>query len=163
VTDKIRELDLRAMPVMERNPSIFDAWEKLPHGGTLKIINDHDPKPLRYQFESEYGGEHSWEYVEEGPEKWIVDVTKPERPDATLEELTRGVEDALSEVRPHLKADGGDVELVDIDYGEKTVRVRLTGACKGCPSAELTLKGGVERTIKKYAPEIRSVESIREG
>ena len=84
------KLDLKSVPVMERHPKIFDAWEELEAGSTLQIINDHDPKPLHYQFEGEYQGSYEWKYAEQGP----------------------------------------------------------------------TVKGGVERTIKKYAPEIKSVESI---
>lgn len=163
MSDSSIKLDLRDIPVMERHPLIFESWETLPNGGTLQIINDHDPKPLRYHFDSEYRGEFSWEYAADGPDEWVVNITKPEKVPATPDELKAAVEEALNEVRPYLQSDGGDVELVDIDYANKTVNVVLTGACKGCPSAELTLKGGVERTIKKYAPEINNVEAVREG
>lgn len=74
-------------------------------------------------------------------------------------ELRRKVEDALKEVRPYLQADGGDVQLVDIDEVAKTVKVRLVGACAGCASAGMTLKAGVEEAIKRNAPEIKSVEA----
>ncbi len=75
-------------------------------------------------------------------------------------ELKKKVEDALAQVRPYLQADGGDVQLVDIDEVAKTVKVRLIGACSGCPSAGMTLKAGVEAAIKKDAPEIKTVEAV---
>lgn len=69
------------------------------------------------------------------------------------------VERALDKVRPALQADGGDVELVDVTE-DGIVRVRLTGACKGCPMAQMTLKGGVERIILKEVPEVVRVEAV---
>ena len=68
------------------------------------------------------------------------------------------VEKALNDVRPHLQADGGDVELVDVE--NNIVKVRLKGACAGCPMSQMTLKQGIERYIKKQIPEIISVESV---
>ena len=68
------------------------------------------------------------------------------------------VEQALADVRPHLQVDGGDVELVDIVDG--VVKVRLTGACAGCPMSQMTLKWGVENYLKKTLPGIKSVEAV---
>jgi len=68
------------------------------------------------------------------------------------------VEKALNDVRPALRADGGDVELVDIE--DNIVKVRLKGACAGCPMSQMTLKQGIERYLKKLIPEIISVESV---
>jgi Fe-S cluster biogenesis protein NfuA len=68
------------------------------------------------------------------------------------------VEAALAEIRPHLQADGGDVELLDVNDG--TVTVRLTGACAGCPMATMTLKNGVERIIKEHVPEVSEVIAV---
>ena len=67
------------------------------------------------------------------------------------------VEEVLDQIRPHLQADGGDVELVDIQDG--VVTVRLTGACNGCPMSQMTLKNGVERILKENIPAIKSVEA----
>ncbi len=67
------------------------------------------------------------------------------------------VQMALDEIRPMLQADGGDVELVDVVDG--VVKVRLQGACAGCPMSQMTLKNGIERTLKEKIPEIRMVES----
>lgn len=68
------------------------------------------------------------------------------------------VEAALDRLRPALVADGGDVELVDVVDG--VVKVRLTGACGGCPMSQMTLKMGIERQLRKDVPEIKSVESV---
>ncbi len=64
---------------------------------------------------------------------------------------------ALEKIRPMLQADGGDVELVDVNDG--IVTVRLQGACKGCPMSQMTLKNGIERLLKQEVPEVNSVES----
>jgi Fe-S cluster biogenesis protein NfuA len=68
------------------------------------------------------------------------------------------IEKALADIRPSLQADGGDVEFVDVENG--IVRVRLTGACSGCPMSQMTLKQGIESHIKKEIPEILSVEAV---
>ncbi len=68
------------------------------------------------------------------------------------------VQNALNEIRPSLQADGGDVELVDVEDG--IVTVRLTGACGGCPMSQMTLKQGIEAYVRKKIPEIVSVESV---
>ena len=68
------------------------------------------------------------------------------------------VEVALQKVRPMLQADGGDVELVDVQDG--IVTVRLQGACGGCPMSQMTLKNGIERILKEEVPEVVSVESV---
>ena len=69
------------------------------------------------------------------------------------------VKKALDEIRPMLQADGGDVELVDVTE-ENIVKVRLQGACGGCPMARMTLKNGIERRLKRVVPEVDSVESV---
>ena len=68
------------------------------------------------------------------------------------------VEKSLEKIRPSLQADGGDVELVEVKDG--TVKVRLTGACGGCPMSQMTLKMGIERVLKKDIPEIKEVVSV---
>ncbi len=69
------------------------------------------------------------------------------------------IEKALSDIRPALQADGGDVELVDVEDGI-VVKVRLTGACSGCPMSQMTLKQGIEQHVKKAVPEVLSVEEV---
>jgi Fe-S cluster biogenesis protein NfuA len=72
--------------------------------------------------------------------------------------LREKVEDALQKVRPSLQADGGDVQLVDVD-ANGLVKVKLTGACAGCPMSQMTLKMGIEKVLKQNIPEVTSVES----
>jgi Fe-S cluster biogenesis protein NfuA len=71
--------------------------------------------------------------------------------------MKQKVQEALNKIRPMLQADGGDVELVDVQDG--IVTVRLQGACGGCPMSQMTLKNGIERVLKKEIPEVVSVES----
>ena len=68
------------------------------------------------------------------------------------------VEKALAQIRPALQADGGDVELVEVRDGK--VMVKLTGACGSCPMANMTLKMGIERTLKEKVPEVKEVIAI---
>ncbi|MBN1273806.1 MAG: NifU family protein [Candidatus Aminicenantes bacterium] len=68
------------------------------------------------------------------------------------------VEEALNKIRPTLLADGGNVELVDVDDG--VVRVKLTGACAGCPMSQMTLKMGIERILKNEVPEVKEVVAV---
>lgn len=77
----------------------------------------------------------------------------------TTEELTQNVEKALQEIRPFLQSDGGDISLISIDNG-KSVKVKLEGNCIGCSVNQMTLKSGVEMTIKKYAPQIEEVINL---
>ena len=69
-------LDLRNMPPFERHSKIFEMWNSLKAGETLKIINDHEPKPLYYQFEAEHKGQFEWNYEKQGPEDWIFTIKK---------------------------------------------------------------------------------------
>ena len=68
------------------------------------------------------------------------------------------VEGVLDKIRPSLIQDGGNVELVEVDNG--TVRVRLTGACDGCPMAAMTLKMGIEQILKQEIPEVKEVVAV---
>jgi Fe-S cluster biogenesis protein NfuA len=77
----------------------------------------------------------------------------------TKQELQDKIELALDEIRPFLRSDGGDIELVSIEKA-KIVHVKLLGACVGCSVNQMTLKSGVEMTIKKHAPQIEQVISI---
>ncbi|XLS28767.1 NifU family protein [Flavobacteriaceae bacterium M23B6Z8] len=77
----------------------------------------------------------------------------------TSEEVRMNVEKALAEIRPFLESDGGNISLVSIDE-DKLVKVRLEGACVGCSVNQMTLKSGVEMTIKKYVPQIEQVVNV---
>jgi uncharacterized protein (DUF2249 family) len=70
------ELDLRPIMPFERHEKIFEMWDALSSGETLRITNDHDPKPLHYQFEAEYKGQYEWEYEQSGPKDWVVKIKK---------------------------------------------------------------------------------------
>ena len=76
------------------------------------------------------------------------------------EEIRLNVEKALEEIRPFLQSDGGDISLLSIEENDTLVRVQLQGACVGCSVNQMTLKSGVEMTIKKYAPQIEHVINI---
>lgn len=73
--------------------------------------------------------------------------------------IEQKVRDALNDIRPNIQADGGDIEFVGIE--QNVVKVRLKGACVGCPMSTMTLKQGVEAYIKKKVPEIVRVESVQ--
>lgn len=74
-------------------------------------------------------------------------------------DLQTRVETTLEELRPYLKADGGDIRLVEITE-ELVVRIELLGACADCSMINMTLKGGVESALKKAAPELKAIEAI---
>ncbi len=69
------------------------------------------------------------------------------------------VESALNKVRPSLQADGGDVELVEVT-SDGVVKVKLTGACGGCPMSQMTLKMGIEKVVKQEVPEVKEVIAV---
>lgn len=75
------------------------------------------------------------------------------------EETIQRIDEAISEIRPYLNADGGDVELVDLTE-DNTVKVRLTGACDGCPFSMMTLKAGIEQAIRKKFPEMKELLAV---
>lgn len=72
--------------------------------------------------------------------------------------MNERIEKAINEIRPSLQADGGDVELVAVENG--VVKVRLTGACGGCPMSQMTLKQGIERYVRQAVPEVTRVEAV---
>lgn len=77
----------------------------------------------------------------------------------TNAELLSNIEKALNEIRPYLLTDGGDISFISVE--EDIVKVRFEGACIGCSVNQMTLKNGVEATIKKYAPQIKEVIEVR--
>ena len=72
--------------------------------------------------------------------------------------IRKKVEAVIEEIRPNLQADGGDIELVDVEEG--VAKVKLKGACAGCPMSTMTVKWGVENFLKKKVPEITKVETV---
>lgn len=75
-----------------------------------------------------------------------------------MEDIKKSVEQALAKIRPMLQRDGGDIELVEVTDG--IVKVRLTGACKGCPMSQMTLKQGVEKLLMKEVPGLKEVQAV---
>jgi Fe-S cluster biogenesis protein NfuA len=82
-------------------------------------------------------------------------------PNETSDEKTfqEKVNEVIESVRPALQGHGGDVELIGVDE-DKTVRVRLQGACRGCPGATMTMKMGIERILKEHVPEVKQVVAV---
>ena len=85
MTDPIKEhtmpttdpqLDVRSEPPARRHELIFDTYDSLSPGEGFVLVNDHDPKPLYYQFEAEHSGQFGWQYLEEGPEVWRVRIRR---------------------------------------------------------------------------------------
>lgn len=71
-------IDVRQTPPAQRHPLIFGTFDRLNPGQGFELVNDHDPKPLFYQFQAEHSGEFSWDYLEQGPEVWRVEIRKVE-------------------------------------------------------------------------------------
>ena len=78
-----RILDVRTLVPAERHQRIFATYEGLAAGGTFELVNDHDPKPLYYQFDAEHHGDFSWRYLEQGPAVWRVEIGRPAARHAT--------------------------------------------------------------------------------
>jgi len=78
-----------------------------------------------------------------------------------MEALHKKVEEALDTIRPYLEADGGNVAIVEITAGN-VLKLELTGACKTCNMSHMTMKAGIEETIKNAVPEIKSIESVNQ-
>lgn len=70
-------IDVRALPPMQRHSTIFNTWNQLSDNQAFELVNDHDPKPLYYQFAAEHQGQFTWEYLEQGPTVWRVHIGKP--------------------------------------------------------------------------------------
>ena len=71
-----RILDVRVIPPREKHPTIFQTFAALDPGQSFVLVNDHDPLPLRYQFEFEHAGAFGWDYLETGPEVWRVEISR---------------------------------------------------------------------------------------
>jgi uncharacterized protein (DUF2249 family) len=78
MTDNFKAtIDVRTIPPRERHPLIFRTFGDLAAGEALQLVNDHDPKPLYYQFQAEHHSAFHWEYLEQGPDVWRVRIGKP--------------------------------------------------------------------------------------
>lgn len=72
----IKELDIRPVPPKDKHPKIFETFDSLQKEEILKLINDHDPMPLYYQMQAIRANQFEWEYIESGPEVWVVNIKK---------------------------------------------------------------------------------------
>ncbi|MEX1276269.1 MAG: DUF2249 domain-containing protein [Bacteroidota bacterium] len=72
----LKELDVRVIPPPIKHPTIFNTFDALAKGEGFQLVNDHEPRPLFYQFQIERTGQFDWQYVEEGPDVWRVNITK---------------------------------------------------------------------------------------
>lgn len=77
-----------------------------------------------------------------------------------MSETENKIQKSLDNIRPDLQADGGDVQLAEWDEGNGVAKLRLIGACAGCPMAQVTLKENIEAVLKKEVPEVKEVESV---
>ncbi len=71
-----KTLDVRPIPPRDKHSTIFSTFDALATGESFVLINDHDPRPLRYQFDAEHPGSFGWQYLEQGPEVWRVQISK---------------------------------------------------------------------------------------
>ena len=74
--EPVQELDVRPLRKPDKHPTIFGTYADLPVGGSFVLVNDHDPKPLRAEFETEHPGSHRWEYLDGAPKEWRIRITK---------------------------------------------------------------------------------------
>ena len=73
---EVKQLDVRQIPAPQKHPLIFKTFDALGVGEAFQLVNDHEPRPLLYTFQNERKDQFRWEYVEQGPEVWRVDITK---------------------------------------------------------------------------------------
>ena len=110
---EMKELDLRTVPVNERSPDrIINAWKELVEGDTLKLINDHDPKPLQYLFQAEFKDTFVWEYKKQGPDEWIIEIKKI-KPPPVLNPQQKKKRDELKQILKKLH-EAGPEELAGV-------------------------------------------------
>jgi len=109
MTDQV--LDVRPLPPRERHEQIFRALDELGTGRTVRLVNDHDPKPLRYQLDAERPSQFRWETVEAGPERWAIDITARARVVDARPILARG-EEPFAEIMDAAERVGDDEVLV---------------------------------------------------
>lgn len=72
----LQELDVRVIPPREKHPTIHARLDELSQGEKLTLVNDHDPRPLRFELDNDYPGRYAWEYIEKGPQTWRVEIKR---------------------------------------------------------------------------------------
>jgi len=142
-----------------RPPSLRLVCEVFPDPSSFSVLRETPmalPSDNFKQLKCQENSKHLLE-LEPGVVVLRIDILKHEQGGMTLM-LKEKVESALNKVRPSLQADGGDVQLIDVDE-QGVVKVKLTGACGGCPMSQMTLKMGIEKILKQNVPEVTRVES----
>lgn len=121
-------LDVRSLAPAQRHEAIFSSYAALVAGTSFVLINDHDPKPLQYQFEAEHAGEYTWEYLEAGPKVWRVRIGKPSvqsgEPDLDVRPLTHGNRHAVIFSTYEALGPGGGFVLVN-DHDPRPLRYQF--------------------------------------
>lgn len=135
ITDPLRDpnvvFDVREIPGRVKHAQIFQRWQDLPVGEFFVLLNDHDPVPLRYQFEGEFKGAYAWDYLEKGPEEFRVKITK-----------LRALNVPSPVSTPEVKTGTGEAKTVSSDVQEIDVRgleppeplVRILAALEALPA-----------------------------
>lgn len=116
-------VDARSLPPRARHPAIFKAWHRLADGEALLLVNDHDPLPLYYQLHCEHRGTFRWEYLERGPDRWQVRITKGRFPDPGFVPATKraakthapvsSAEGLVVDTRPIFASGGAPCHAID--------------------------------------------------
>ena len=104
-------LDVRPLPPRERHERIFSVLDDLAVGSTVRLVNDHDPKPLRYQLDAERPSQFRWQTIEAGPDAWAIDITSRARVVDARPTLARG-EEPFAEIMEAAALVGDDEVLV---------------------------------------------------
>jgi uncharacterized protein (DUF2249 family) len=108
----MQTLDVRPMPARERHETIFERLDTLTAGESLRLVNDHDPAPLRYQLDATRPDQFRWEYVESGPEDWAIDITSTARVVDARPTLAAGGEPFAEIMDAAAQVDDGEVLVV---------------------------------------------------
>ena len=133
-----KTLDLRNMPPFERHSRIFEMWNILKEGETLKIINDHEPKPLYYQFEAEHKGQFEWNYEKQGPEYWIFTIKK------ILDKVDR-----KQEIKSLIKQLKTDDDISRLKEKAKDILKNISPTDLGLIEQEIIEEGATRKEMRK--------------
>lgn len=136
--EAIKILDLRKMPPFERHSKILDAWNSLKEEETLRIINDHEPKPLYYQFEAEHKGRFEWNYEQQGPNDWIFTIKK------TLNKISR--KQGIKNLIKQLKTEG---DVGRLKEKAKNILKNISPIDLGLIEQEIIKEGTTRKEMKK--------------
>jgi regulator of cell morphogenesis and NO signaling len=148
---RMEELDVTQLAPRDKHPTIHQRLAQLLDGETLRIYNDHDPRPLKFEIEADFPGVYSWNYVDKGPDVWRVDIGK--RPAAGNE--NGSVPDALLDVRPYQRRNEEpfDVIMKAVDALVPGQSLLLINTFEPTPLFRVMEKRGFTHTSTCIAPE----------